>query len=130
MMTKLENQLEQKYSPNYWIPNINLFEKFYPEDIEKFLEIIRKAKNFPQKYVADNYLEHMRCFRKCCCYCGKRYKLPIKEKVRKETNSCHCYCCGCCCGSGCCEWPCAKDYKIDPLALDIYWWYNLLDMPY
>ena len=96
MLHMLQECYSQRFCPNYWIPEVNLIENLtnYDSKINLLQTIIEK----PKEYVADNWLEYVRCLRLNCCFCGlsdvkRRYSLSgeIGDSNVKSPSTCCSY---------------------------------------
>ena len=76
-MKELNDCLEKRNCPNYWIPGINLLANLSEYDFVRKQRTVLKILTHPKFYVADKWLEHIRCLRQNCCYCGASGVIPI-----------------------------------------------------
>ena len=108
MLKELKSRLESRMCSNFWIHTINLFEDFKDIDYSLKLGIVKDVILNPKRFVADNYLEFVRCFTLKCFYCGPIgyiEKNTIYQPTNiKERGCCVCFLCNYsdspwCCGS-------------------------------
>lgn len=122
LMRILKEGYRTKNIPNYWIPELNLIDYLTAYDCQRKFKMCEDILENPKKYVADNWLEYVRCLRLNCCYCGDTgYKRRLfqsgevaDEKIRTPDAWCTCNCDynndTCPCG------PCSYN----PLNLEVY----------
>ena len=123
MLDELQQCLEKRFCPNYWIPSLNLLGNLREMDYRNALLKIQKIKSKPKYYVANNWLEYTRCLRKnFCFYCGDGYA-PTMPETEEIDQSCRLpgymypFLCSSDKKSFCC--PSAR-YDYDPVVLDVY----------
>ncbi|XP_066924215.1 uncharacterized protein [Clytia hemisphaerica] len=123
MLSALAGHLETESCPNYWIPEIDLFEELTEKNLRSKRALFSMILKDPKKYVADEWLEYSRYIRQKCCYCGNiQYAIvAFYDIIAPEEDTGCCVCCrvkysykdGGCCSSH-------DNYGKDPLSLDVY----------
>ena len=123
MLQELQRRLRERNCPNYWIPQINLFCDFTDQDYYLKEMIVDFVKTKPIGFVADGYLEYVRCITLNCCYCGKKGYIEEVEAQYFVNNQdlrepwCICRVCKCSnTNSSCLCGPCGYDR----VSLDVY----------
>ena len=113
MLHMLQECYRERFCRNYWIPDANLIDYLTRSDCDRKMKLCQMIIKKPKEYVADNWLEYVRCLRLNGCYCGqsgvKRQCCPcggICDRGVRLPNACcsfsykydssTCPCCGPC----------------------------------
>ena len=71
MLNMLQECYRKRFCPNYWIPDKNLIDYLTSFDCDRKLKFCQMIMKKPKQYVADNWLEYVRCLKLNGCYCGQ-----------------------------------------------------------
>ena len=74
MLNKLSNCFENRHCANYWIPTLNVMSDIDGSDCDRKRQLLRQIIANPKYYIADQWLEHVRCIRLNCYFCGPAVK--------------------------------------------------------
>ena len=98
MLKKLQECYRNRLCENYWIPEANLIDNFTDYDCDRKIKLCQMIMKKPKEYVADNWLEYVRCLRLNCCYCGQsgvKRQYILSEEIGDENVRSPCACCSC-----------------------------------
>ncbi|XP_066910710.1 uncharacterized protein [Clytia hemisphaerica] len=68
LLTDLDGHLRSRSCPNFWIPDINVFEYLTPDNMESKQRIVGEVMQDARHYVAKEWLEHCGCCRVGCFF--------------------------------------------------------------
>ncbi len=82
LLNSLHLDMVNGFLPHYWIEENNLIEDLDQATRTWIQSQIVKICANPQDYIADNWLEHTRCFRyNCCVRCGGEQKKAVEQII-------------------------------------------------
>ena len=71
MLHMLQECYRDNFCKNYWIPDINLINYLSEDDCNKKMRLCQMVMRKPKEYVADNWLEYVRCLQLNGCFWGQ-----------------------------------------------------------
>ena len=86
LLEMLHEALNSGICLHYWIDGNNLLQDFSPQRLSELAQKVKRIQMNPHRYVADNWLEHTRCLRFHCCYCGPRSINLPKAKAATDRD--------------------------------------------
>lgn len=123
MLRMLQECYRKRFCPNYWIPEANLIECLTSYDCDRKMKLCQMIIKKPKEYVADNWLEYVRCLQLNCCYCGqsgvkRQYSLSGEIADRDVRSPSACCSCSYKYDSSTC--PCCGPCEMNRMQFEVY----------
>ena len=114
----LKDALSKGILIHYWINEVNLLEDIDAQSMQALLYKVQEVRGSPQRYVADNWLEIIRCARLNCCACREnRVAVGTVITVQPSDST---PCCGYFNASYTKDTTCCRGWPYNPVYYDVY----------